>query len=1092
MPNRDEHLRRALILCFALSGFCGLLYEVLWMRVLSSVLGNTLFATSLVLSAFMGGLAAGGYLFGRWANRWSGPSELLRVYALLELGIGLWALLLPWSHARLPSLWASLFSMMTPKTFALIECVVGALLLLPPTIFMGGTLPVLGAFFGREHFERLGGDIGRLYAANTFGAALGSASAGFFLIPALGLRRSHEMAAAVNLLIAALVWGLTRACSSSDEAKAFSQEETAGQRIAPAPPDSRAGSSLLLIFFLSGFIALLYEVTYTRVLALLWGPTVYGFSAMLTLFILGLALGSRLSALRADRWSAQKARGVLAGLYIASGAAVAATLPLLNHLPIFVGEIARTYADDYVRLQLFQVLMIAGLLLIPTTLWGAAFPLIVKLYVQEREILSERLGRALAANTLGAVGGSLLTGFLLIPRLGIERTFWTGILLGAGIGGALFLGFPLSRWVRAGLAVIPSGLLLLLLALLPRWDMERLLAGTYKYAPYYENLDVDVMAHRGELLFHKEGAIATVAVRRVGAEHWLSLDGKVDASDGGADMLTQKLLAHLPLLIADSPRHIGILGLGSGVTVGAALKHPVQEVEVLEISPEVVQASRFFEHVNERALQDPRVRLILGDGRKHLLLTTRAYDVFISEPSNPWMAGMGALFTREFFERVRERLSERGIVCQWLHSYNMSLRDLKIVLRTFHSVFPRAFLWALNENDLLLLGAKDPAFDLDLERIARRVQYPAVREDLRRLGCQDLYALLSLYVMHGEDIERLTRGVPLHTDDHPLLEFSSPRFMHAQTSLSNFRALLEFSRSLPPPRAVREVLERATWEHFQNKGRMYEQAESFALAFREYRRAIERNPRAREALDGLRRVARTREHREEAKRIYEGLLAQDANNEEARLALAAWYEEEQRYPECLALFQDAPLRIPEETRALERQAACAAGAQEPTLLEAICRRWLRADPRSGLARFYLALARFHQREWNDALRLVQESRRADPRHFQAHTLLAMIYAEMGQTRHAEATFQEILRLHPHQTLAYYNYGLFLLNAGRWEDARENFRKALDQDPSHLESYLGLAEASRRGGQREEARRWAERALRLDPHNTFAREILRSP
>ncbi len=1091
MRNRDEHLRRALILCFALSGFCGLLYEVLWMRVLSSVLGNTLFATSLVLSAFMGGLAAGGYLFGRWANRWSGPSELLRVYALLELGIGLWAFLFLWSHARLHSLWASLFPVTTPKIFALIECAVSALLLLPPTTLMGGTFPVLGAFFGRERFERLGGDIGRLYAANTFGAALGSASAGFFLIPALGLRRSQEMAAAMNLLIAAFAWGLARVYSPSDEAKVLPREETAGRQIAPISSDKTV-APLLLIFFLSGFIALSYEVAYTRVLALLLGPTVYGFSTMLTLFILGLALGSRLSALRADRWSAQKARGILASLYIASGAAVAATLPLLNHLPILVGEIARTYADDYVRLQLFQVLMIAGLLLIPTTLWGAAFPLVVKLYVREREILSERLGRALAANTLGAVGGSLLTGFLLIPRLGMERTFWTGILLGAGMGGALFLGLPLSRWVRAGLAVIPSGLLLLLLALLPHWDMERLLAGTYKYAPYYENLDVDVMAHRGELLFYKEGAIATVAVRRVGAEHWLSLDGKVDASDGGADMLTQKLLAHLPLLVADSPRRVGILGLGSGVTVGAALKHPVQEVDVLEISPEVVQASRFFEHVNERALQDPRVRLILGDGRKHLLLTTRAYDVFISEPSNPWMAGMGALFTREFFELVRERLTERGIVCQWLHSYNMSLRDLKIVLRTFHSVFPRAFLWALNENDLLLLGAKDPAFDLDLERIARRVQYPAVREDLRRLGCQDLYALLSLYVMHGEDIERFARGVPWHTDDHPLLEFSSPRFMHAQTSLSNSRALLEFSRSLPPPRAVREVLERATWEHFQNKGRMYEQAESFALAFREYRRAIERNPRAREALDGLRRVARTREHREEAKRIYEELLAQDANNGEARLALAAWYEGEQRYSECLALFQGAPLGIPEETRGLERQAACAAGAQEPTLLEAIGQRWLRADPGSGLARFYLALARFHQREWDDALRLVQESRRADPRHFQAHTLLAMIYAEMGQTRHAEATFREILRLHPHQALAYYNYGLFLLDAGRWEDARENFRKALDYDPSHLESYLGLAEASLRGGQREEARRWAERALRLDPHNALAREILRSP
>jgi spermidine synthase len=1102
MSDRAARLRKLVFVSFLLSGFCSLLYEVIWMRTLALVLGHTLFSTSLVLAVFMGGLALGSFSFGRWTRRGLRSSDCLRAYALLELGIGLWALALLESRSGLESLLVRFAHAMSPRALALAEAIASAALLLPPTMLMGGTLPVLSAFFGRGRFEQLGGEIGRWYAINTLGAALGSFSSGFFLIPALGLRRSQMLASAVNILIAAI---------AVTSARALSREEAAASRIEVPPSRTQTSRSLpwlALIFFLSGFTALLYEVAYTRVLALLLGPTVYAFSLMLTTFILGLALGSRLLASWSDRWG-ERADGRrlltvgLSVLYILIGLSVAATLPILNRLPLVISEIVQVHADHYARLQALQGVIIAGLLIVPTTLSGATFPLLVKLYVQDERTVGGDVGRALAANTVGAVSGALLTGFLLIPHVGTERTFWMGIALDAGIGLALLLQLSIRRSLRLSLATGVLGIFLLLLTLLPRWDVERLSAGLYKYAPYYTDVDADIIAHRGDLLFYREGATATVAVRRVGNEHQLSLDGKVDASDGGADMLTQKLLAHLPLLLSERPQRVCVIGLGSGVTAGAALTHPVERVDIVEISPEVTRAARFFEHVNNRVLDSPRARVILDDARSYLLFTRESYDVIISEPSNPWMAGMGALFTREFFQLMRARLTERGLVGQWFHSYNMPVQDVKTLVRTFHSVFPHAFLWALTENDLLLIGAKDPTFDLDLERIERNFHHVRVKEDLRRLEIVDLYALLSLYVMHDDDLERFAQGAPLHTDDHPLLEFSTPRAMHAQTSRPNLQALLEFPRILPPPRAVQQVQHRATWESFQNKGRMYERAESFTEAFREYRRALEQNPRAREALEGLRRVARTRQERAEAGALYEQIVRDDPQNLDARLALAAWYEQEQRYEDCIALLRDpfeervrhrsaSQGTLPptaHDRLVFERYAACLAGAPAQAMLEAICRRWLHTDPKNSIALFHLAWIRFQQGERTEALQLARRSVEADPHHFQARTLLAMLYAEMGETTRARALFEDITRTHSDHALAFYNYGLFLLNAGQFLEAREQFSKALERDPGHMESYLGLAEAFWRSGHQREARSWARRVLRRDPHNPLAREIL---
>lgn len=1125
------HIRWILTVCFLLSGLCALVYEVLWVRAFTLITGRTVFSVSTVVAAFMAGLALGGFLLGRLADRMRSGRSLLRLYGLLEIVIGLYAVFLPRMISGCEPLFAFIYRHASGSGYMLdlARVAVGFLLLILPTTCMGGTLPVLSRFFCRDRFDRVGLEVGRLYALNTVGAALGSFSAGFVLLPWLGPRLTLWMASATNGVLGLVVLGIAQSLPLTnhpldDEVLSFDREGRPARRESEKAASSVPGKDrtndvlpivttsgitppgsaswrlrvVLLIFFLSGCVALLYEVAWTRTLSLVVGPTVYAFSLMLTTFIVGLALGSFLAAKRVDRWGGREDGWSLlccrlSALEMLIGLTTLALLPVLNRLPLVLAGVVRRYAEDFVRLQAVHFGLLFGLLLVPTLLMGMIFPIATKLYVREKRRLGEELGNGYAANTVGAIAGSLLAGFLFIPLVGTERTFHAGVGLNLLIGLlALLISRTRRRWDWIG-----SGLLLAI-ALLgygfsPRWDPELLSAGAYKYALYAESANLDLLLTRGDLVYYKEGVSATVSVRRQGDEMTLAIEGKVDASDSGGDMTTQKLLAHLPLLVAEAPGRVCIIGLGSGVTLNAALKHPIGRVDVVELSPEVVEASRFFHHVNERALEDPRVRLIITDGRNHLLLTAETYDVIISEPSNPWMAGVSGLFTREFFQLVYARLTDRGIFCQWLHSYNMSGRDLKSVLRAFQEVFPGASLWALNENDLLLLGPKDRSFELHRERLERAFRRKEVSDDLKKIAIFDLDSLLSLYVMEGDDVNRFTAGVPPNSDDHPVLEFSSPRYMHARTGESNYRELVGFPRVVPLPPVVREVHAQATWVNFQNRGQMYEFAESPWLAFEQYRKALERNPRAAEALDGLRRTARSGDERAEVKRLFRDLLQQNEDNLAARLALAALYFDERAYSECIRvlrpLVETSPRSVP--LRAVEQLAACYEGAADWESLTAIAQMLLNMNPRHSEALFYLATIKYHQGAAADAVQLARQSLAADQHNIKALNLLAIAYAQMGHVSQAKAVFDQALQLRPTEAMTSYNYGLFCMDNGWFDQAIEKFTQAVEVDPGHLPAYIGLAEAYLRKGEKNRARRWAERALSLEPDNPLAQQILKT-
>ena len=507
----------------------------------------------------------------------------------------------------------------------------------------------------------------------------------------------------------------------------------------PAAPWLAAG-----VLGLTGFASLMHEIVWTRILALVLGPTIYAFAATVAVVIGGVALGSALGAWllgrvrRPELWLG----GVLAAAALVT--TIASSLAG-SEIPLVVAEQWADPSASFAQ-QLVDGLTLTTALMLPTAVTlGAAFPLALAIAGADRADVSSRFGVVYAVNTIGAVSGSLAAGFLFIPRLGLQMTLT--VVSVCLIAAVIAVTVTAIRVLRARVAsTVMAAAAVVVLAISPAWDRELLASGAYLYAPFVpKDLDLETLLKAGTLLYYREGASATVSVKRLTGTTTLAVDGKTDASNRG-DMLTQRLVAHLPLLLHDNPRNVGIIGLGSGVTLSSALRHPIARAEVIEISPEVVEASQFFAAENGNALADSRTHLVVGDGRSHMLLTRQQYDVIISEPSNPWIAGVAALFTREFFETARDRLAPDGVICQWANAYTISDADLRAIVATFRSVFPDGTAWLVGPDDVLLVGSRGNQRDgRSLESsgralaAARRGRGP--REECRRRAVLGVLAL---------------------------------------------------------------------------------------------------------------------------------------------------------------------------------------------------------------------------------------------------------------------------------------------------------------------------------------------------------------
>jgi Flp pilus assembly protein TadD len=628
--------------------------------------------------------------------------------------------------------------------------------------------------------------------------------------------------------------------------------------------------------------------------------------------------------------------------------------------------------------------------------------------------------------------------------------------------GAACVAFAGLRRIRArlGIAAVAAGGFALV-ALGPRWDVELLAGGAYKYAPFLAGLDIESALHAGELLFHADGAAGTVTVRQAAGTRTLAIDGKIDASNGG-DMLTQKLLGHLPLLLHQDPKAICVIGLGSGVTAGSVLRHPVTRVDVLEISPAVVEASEFFRVENGEPLADGRTRLIVGDGRTHLAFTSSAYDVVISEPSNPWMAGMAGLFTREFFEIVRRRLEPGGIFCQWAHAYDMSDADLRSIVATFISVFPRTTLWLSGDSDILLVGT-DHEIEGRLPGLGARLSRAEVAGDLARVQVRDSFSLVSLYTAGAAALRGYARNAALQTDDRLALEHTAPLALFQNEGPENLERLLALAGESGRPPEVRRGLANATADGWWNRGRMLDQAEAHGLAFDSYRLAIGREPAHAGALEGLVRAAGAAGRTDEAPEVLREVGDEHPDNVPARLALSRLLAASGSTDAAMNAARQARALAPESPEVLEQHASLCADSGDLVSLQALVKEMQARHPDRAGTHYFAANALFMAGDYAQAAGQSLAAVAADSRYARAWTVAGAAHAILGQADEARAAFRTSLAIDPADATAWANFALLELNTGNAGRAARLFAEALTVDPRQPVAREGLAEALERQG-----------------------------
>lgn len=790
------------------SGGASLILELVWTRQFALVFGTTELALSLVLAAFMAGLALGSFWFGRRSRRWLAP---LWQYALLETGIAVSAVFLSFAISSFDRLIASYWSLFSQQSLLLesIRFLTAFGMVVVPTTLMGGTLPVLCAAFSSAE-ESPARPVGRLYAANLAGAVAGAFLAGFLLIPTVGITATAIIAVTCSLMAAAI--GILAARMSDRQGKGLpSPADAGGIPAASSEFPVRLRATVLLCLGLSGVAALLEEVLWFRSLRLVVGSSTYALTIMLLTFLVGLALGSYLIALLAAR--IPHPAKLLAWLQAATVLSVSAAVYFYPLLPgLFLRSYSALGSGDRV---FFVQALVSGLVLLPTTvLLGALFPLSARVFASGPGRLGSDVGQLYGVLTLGNVFGAVLA---------TEWLGWFGLsggLLAAAylqlVSSLLLVWFGgFSARLRSSLSVAALVLLILNPTIRGRWNPQLSTSGVFQNVnssgeaftrpeEFFRSLSIF------RVLYYAEGKTSTVSVYEepsldVSRHISLAIDGKVDASTG-EDMPTQELLGHLPMLIGTTPAgassevssdEVCVIGWGSGITAGSLLRYPVGKVTAIEIEPAVIEASRYFEEFNYKPLSDPRLRLVIEDARAVLLREDHQYQAIISEPSNPWLAGPSKLYTREFLELVKSRLRPGGIFTQWIHLYGLDASLLQMFLRTFGSVYPHVLAFQATAGDLILLGS-DAALTMDPARIDGWIQRPAIGEDLARIRVTDAGDVLRRFRFGEEELEDFGGSGPLNTDDLPALEFGAARAVYKDTLHENQSAVLQAFVSLAP------------------------------------------------------------------------------------------------------------------------------------------------------------------------------------------------------------------------------------------------------------------------------------------------------
>jgi predicted membrane-bound spermidine synthase/tetratricopeptide (TPR) repeat protein len=1134
--SRQDWLLLVGLFCFFVSGAAGLIYQVVWTRMLTQIFGNTTYAIATVLSAFMAGLAIGSYLFGRIADR--GKNDFL-LYGILEAGVGVYGFLVPWIFLVTQKLYGPIFGLNEnyPFLFNLVLFFLSFLLLVFPTMLMGATLPVLSRFFVRS-FAQFGRRVGDLYATNTLGAVIGCAGAGFFLIPTLGMQTTVFVAAGANLLVAAVILIVDR-LRDKNAVEVVAEPAAERAETSDAPSSLALRWVLLLSFALSGFASLVYENAWTRALTLVIGSSIYSFSTMLVTFLVGLALGGFIYARVLGHREARLSTFGLIELWV--GLAALATIPLFERLPLVFVRLLHGFGDTFTVFLYLQIFLAALVMFVPTVLLGMTFPLVARLFTQTLFRVGSGVGSSYAANTVGAVLGAFAGGFILIPNLGVQNTIIFAVVMNLLIGAWLVASDPkLSFVLRSGFGLTVLVLALIVPLKIRRWDPHILTSGVTIYADRYESLPTNSLRieemRRDDVLFYREGLTTTVSVHRIpGSDYvYFKSNGKIDGSYG--DALSQLMTSYIAMLLHPTAQTALTIGLGSGMSAKALATFPsLKEIEVIEIEPTMIEASKYFDIASVKleklpagvafppdgesrvwyddkekrlyykgvmeaevrtelmkrsddldyrgavdrlsrnarhsrhssVLEDPRVRVIPTDGRNYILATPKYYDVITAEPSNPWIAGIANLYTREFYQVIKSKIKDDGIFAQWIHNYSMSPDDFRMVFRTFAEAFPHVSLWSMKESDFLLIGSKqEHVFD-----------YPAVKKiydnnkmlqsDLEYLGLSDVYAVQGFYRMNRENFLAFSKGAAINTDDGAQLEFSAPKNLRRATTELNRRIMAPYLIDNPPWLKPGELPVPQAMHHFY-------MAQSYAAS-------VARNRALKEVEEAIRLEPKNPKFHLLKMRL---LLEQDKSAEGAKEAFAALASGPQYIPDVLAMSDEFYLP---EAQAVYRKTiemgnkdvlpylglgnialhggnvsdaekwfvqALELQAEHPAVLLA----WGRLTAAKAQKLTDDAEAK---KQLQQARALLEKAQAKGEESATIHTELGAVYYRLAMWEKAAEAYGEALRMRRRRNDLRFSLGQAYAQLGKTAEAEQKYREILALSPDDAEALKALQDLGKR-------------------------------
>ena len=853
-------IRLLIFILFLGSGMTALIYQVLWTKLLTLTFGVTTLAVSAVLTSFFGGLALGSYIGGHWIDR---HRDGLKWYGMAEIIIGLYALLFLSLLTVNNTVYVFIAQHMAMDFYglSLLKFVLSLFLLIIPSTLMGTTLPILSKTLANSRV-RFARDIGDLYAINTIGAVAGAVLTAFFLIPAIGMSTIIYAVGIVNIVLGGIAVYINgffqKSAPPSEESEEYGEPLPSGATTTSEKDTIPSYFTTLLIvgFAVSGFTGLAYEVIWTRILGFILTGTIYAFTTVLATFLCGIAAGSLVFAQFIDRIKHYgRLIWILAVVEVLIGLSSIALIILYNWMPdmeIFQKVRSTQAWSEFIYLNYLTSFL---LLFIPTFLFGATFPVVCKLYSQRIEKVGAKIGNIYSVNTVGGILGSFAGGFILIPFIGMQNSIVLIGCINILIGALFIVANPFAarknQYITLGAGAFCT---LLIIILLPD-NMPRALHESF-------------LTKDEHILFYDEGTTSTVMIAErsgrdiTSSNKRLCVNGNMATAAFYEGLQINRFQGVLPMVLHPDPQDVLVICFGSGTTFGTLSQFDVNQVDNVDISKTVIKGASFFKKENRDVLHNPKSNIIIDDGRSYLEVTTKKYDVITEEPMHPSLAGVVNLYTKEYYELVKSHLKEGGIMSQWIPLYNLSVEDVRMLTKTFQSVFPHTTIWLANA-DIFLIGSPTETM-IDYERIESRIFPSHIKNLLQEIDLEDPLEFLNTFLMNEEMVRAYAGSAPVIDDNMPLVEFTGPKSLNLNTISPNLAELIKYREKIAPylqvaaPFNKEEITARLEPKFMASRynliGRAYFAAGNFRTASDYFKIALQIDPGDRNSLHYKRKL----------------------------------------------------------------------------------------------------------------------------------------------------------------------------------------------------------------------------------------------